>query len=104
MTCKDCIHYDVCVGRVAVGSDKICSYFKDKSRIIELPCGIGDNIFYVHRNSEGNNSIFKVNVLGVVVVIYEDIKKNLFKNNIQRRKRIYRQGNRYIRNKCVFKP
>ena len=75
MTCKDCIHYEVCVARVAVGSDKICSYFKDKSHIIESPCGIGDSIFYIHRGSQGNNYILKADVLGVIVSIYEEFKR-----------------------------
>ena len=39
------------------------------------PCKVGDSIFYLHRNSQGNNSIFKANVLGVVVAIYDDTKK-----------------------------
>lgn len=59
MTCKDCIHYDVChrrinsidflpviKGKVSISSimykncddvEKHCLQFKDKSRIIELP-------------------------------------------------------------------
>ena len=45
------------------------------SKIVELPCGIGDSIFYIHRSSQGNNYILKADVLGVVVVIYGDIKK-----------------------------
>lgn len=40
MTCKDCYHYEMCLPRVAVSNDKICQYFKDKSRIIELPCKV----------------------------------------------------------------
>ena len=75
MTCKDCIYYDVCLARVAAGDDKICSYFKDKSRIIELPCKVGDNIFYIHRTVQGNDYILKANVLAVIVAIYDDTKK-----------------------------
>lgn len=45
MTCKDCIHYDVCQDydhRVMLFYNiaKKCKYFKDKSRIIELPCKV----------------------------------------------------------------
>lgn len=62
MTCKDCIHYDVChrrinsidflpvmKGKVSISSimykkcddvEKHCLHFKDKSRIIELPCKV----------------------------------------------------------------
>lgn len=47
MACKDCIHYDVChkkewyleLGNISEheGVDKVCKFFKDKSRFIELP-------------------------------------------------------------------
>lgn len=50
MTCKDCYHCDVCHLRISLNMDydevkdkpitemeKRCEYFKDKSRIIELP-------------------------------------------------------------------
>ena len=81
MTCKDCIHYDVCaingvdVENTTFKKELCCGEFKDKSRFVELPCKLGDSIFYVHRNSKGNNSIFKVNVFGIVVNIYDDFKK-----------------------------
>ena len=81
MTCKDCIHYDVCVivensaDNEDYNTEFGCTDFKDKSRFVELPCKLGDSIFYVHRNSKGNNSIFKVNVFGIVVNIYDDFKK-----------------------------
>ena len=44
MTCKDCIHSKMCLPRVAVGGDKICQYFKDKSLIIELPIKATDKL------------------------------------------------------------
>lgn len=47
MTCKNCYHYPVCLPRVAVGGDKICESFKDKSRIVELPCKVGETVHYI---------------------------------------------------------
>lgn len=44
MNCKDCIHYEMCLPRVAVSNDKICQYFKDKSQIIELPIKATDRL------------------------------------------------------------
>lgn len=41
-TCKDCIHYDICLGAFGDWLPKICDSFKDKSRFIELPCSVGD--------------------------------------------------------------
>ena len=47
MTCKDCIHYDVCkcvnskvdeMYSNRNGTQYGCGYFKDKSRFVELPC------------------------------------------------------------------
>lgn len=39
MTCKDCIHFEVCLKNGDARPDiKYCSCFKDKSRYIELPC------------------------------------------------------------------
>lgn len=51
MTCKDCIHYNVCEdydNRVTLeiyNMAEKCKYFKDKSRIVELPCDVGDKIY-----------------------------------------------------------
>lgn len=60
MTCKDCVHYDVCHSRIAFMMDyddinntfindmeKRCKHFKDKSKYIELPCKVGDEIWYI---------------------------------------------------------
>ena len=54
MTCKDCIHYDVCViveHRLREDEDYLtefgCSDFKPKSRYIELPCAVGDTVWWL---------------------------------------------------------
>lgn len=49
MTCKDCIYYDVCDydGDVAVFPDRICGFFKDRSRFVELPCKLGDFVYFI---------------------------------------------------------
>ena len=76
--CKDCIHHKVCgkyVDEDDIRAMRFCLYFKDKSQIIELPCKVGDDIFYVRRNSQGNNTIFKANVLDGIVAISGNIKK-----------------------------
>lgn len=52
MTCKDCIHYDVCaingidVEDTTFKKELCCGEFKDKSRIIELPCNMGDTVYH----------------------------------------------------------
>ena len=38
--CKDCINYDVCGVMYHNPNAEHCSYFKDKSQYIKLPCEI----------------------------------------------------------------
>ena len=46
MTCKDCIHCNVCaingtdVDNTTLKKELCCGEFKDKLRIIELPCKV----------------------------------------------------------------
>lgn len=66
MTCKDCIHYDVCGGYTLTDLDcdvfhyaiegrpdeipdieERCSGFKDKSRFVDLPCKVGDTVYII---------------------------------------------------------
>lgn len=60
MTCKDCYHYAVCHLEISfsMGTDYMtnkmyddmenrCSAFKDESKIIELPCKVGDDIYCI---------------------------------------------------------
>lgn len=63
MTCKDCYHYAVCHLEISLsmGTDyvtdemyndmeKRCESFKDKSKIFELPCKVGDKVYKVIRS------------------------------------------------------
>lgn len=57
-TCKDCIHYDVCEYTdryIPLSDGKYCNStnvekigcpFIDKSKIIELPCKVGDKVWW----------------------------------------------------------
>lgn len=47
MTCKDCIHCDVCKWEGLPPLAEQCEDFKDKSRYIELPCKVGDMLYYI---------------------------------------------------------
>lgn len=56
--CKNCLHYEVCADvmkkdlfikeKMLKIANPICKCFLDKSRIIELPCKVGD---YLYTNS-----------------------------------------------------
>jgi hypothetical protein len=58
MTCKDCVHYEVCAENDAmlgentideiVGVENHCEYFKPKSRFVEVPDD--KNIIFVKDN------------------------------------------------------
>ena len=58
MTCKNCIHYDVCTNIwTYVNRTLECRHFKDKSKQIELPCKVGDVVYYI-----AGKRIYKSNV------------------------------------------
>lgn len=57
--CKDCIKTDVCKHKANLDKDPIigmsvekCEHFKDKSKFIELPCKVGDTVWYVNNDEE----------------------------------------------------
>lgn len=43
--CKKCLHGVVC--GASDDSTLICNHFKDSSRYIELPCKVGDTVYYI---------------------------------------------------------
>ena len=65
-SCKECYHYEVCrmhyrqkceltyetekeVRRAMLEAEKespICDHFKDRSRFVELPCRVGDKVYF----------------------------------------------------------
>lgn len=62
MTCKDCVHYEVCKEQDAmlgenkideiVGVEKLCEYFKPKSRFVELPCEVGQTVYLIDEHQK----------------------------------------------------
>ena len=77
MTCKDCIHYDLCrsCSRIQLGwhgnsvhyvenMEEICKDFKDRSRFVELPCKVGDTLFVPTRNLVSEYKIVSFHVCG----------------------------------------
>lgn len=44
-SCKDCLHVDVCKSKDIFGDMPVCSYFKDRTRFVELPCKVGDVVY-----------------------------------------------------------
>ena len=84
-TCADCVHVDVCedLTRYKLSpkraeellsllreKGKTCEHFQDRSRFVELPCKVGDTVYYF--NSAGDIysqkvSGFIVNFVGILV-------------------------------------
>lgn len=65
MTCKDCIHYEVCLEEAKSkneslddfdieGIEDFCRFSKPKSRYIELPCAVGDTVYWVTKSCDEN--------------------------------------------------
>lgn len=49
MTCKDCVHYDICekLRPIEYCMDITCSHFKNKANFVELPCKVGDKVWLI---------------------------------------------------------
>ena len=57
MTCKDCIHYDVCIQKKDMEksiekTQMPCTNFIDISRFIELPCKVGDKVYRINDDNQ----------------------------------------------------
>lgn len=89
MTCKDCVHYEVCkkyeidiqvnfyeqeFNEQEFINDGICSSFRDKSRLIALPCKAGDYIYFTTKT----NNHFSTIKFGRVYEICINSNDNLF--------------------------
>ncbi len=48
-TCKDCVHYEVCFIVESYGEEdnENCRSFKPKSRFVELPCELGQTVYFI---------------------------------------------------------
>ena len=75
MTCKDCIHYDVCHNNFKnidlneeMTDEHRCVYFKDKSRIIELPCKVGDTVYYIANIGKTSRLLPFINEYSVLTI------------------------------------
>lgn len=68
MTCKDCVHYDVCQydGELCDNPD-MCEFFKPKSRFVELPCKVGQTVYVVSPTYPLRNSIYECTIAQVTI-------------------------------------
>lgn len=47
MNCKDCLHYEVCCDEYELEHAENCNNFKDKSKVIELPCKSDETVYQI---------------------------------------------------------
>lgn len=73
MTCKDCIHNEVCYG-THIDDSPTCCDFKDKSRFVELPCKVGTYVYFI---TDVNGHCFTIK-FGRVYEISMTSNDNLF--------------------------
>lgn len=106
MNCKDCYHCDVCHLRISLNMDydevkdkpitemeKRCEYFKNKSRIIELPCKVGTKVYVISSQTSDNHNLFIfedvidryiIDENGIIMCFTNHLSKNDYRNKWDR--------------------
>ena len=65
MTCKDCVHYEVCMDFTTLKEsvfcqnydkqEELCDYFKNKANFVELPCEVGTLVYVLRWKRKRTN-------------------------------------------------
>lgn len=72
MTCKDCLHLTICDYLASVEGNNImfwyeaaekCSFFKNKSHFVELPCQVGDVVYDITLGNAKKQKVISIAVL-----------------------------------------
>ena len=59
--CNKCIHEDVCYSAIMYEDiETICDDFKDKSKFIEMPCRLGEKMFFSFRGEICDATVVKI--------------------------------------------
>ena len=89
MICNNCIHDDLCEKRSYALDSQLgdCCQFKDKSKVFEAPCQIGECIYSIHRGKILEHLItgFSITNIGTYV-LYQDVNGlcySKFSDNIE---------------------
>ncbi|MBQ7505326.1 MAG: hypothetical protein IJT79_08435 [Ruminococcus sp.] len=59
--CFKCIHEDICE-ELKCGRPVDCVFFKDRSKFIELPCKVGDVVYFAKKKKFKYATIVQVNI------------------------------------------
>lgn len=95
-SCKECIHFDRCKGlykfdRLQKAVSKGCSYFKDRSRFVELPCKVGDMVYVLKGDHiefahviaiylDNSGGMFDLKIFKEIAINFYISKYNTFEN------------------------
>lgn len=98
MTCDDCYFSELCHSRIAFGMgldslghdddqiEKSCKRFKNRNLIVELPCKVGDTVYFltgIRRNiiksAKVKEIIFDEN--GIMDLFVQDDPNHMFENS-----------------------
>ena len=69
--CENCYHYEACLnslsGYKVLNNTEgfVCEHYKDKSLIVELPCRVGDDLYWI--SDENEVKCQKNAIVGIVV-------------------------------------
>lgn len=84
MNCKDCSGYDFCPDYKKANFNEnvevLCDKFKDKARFIELPCKVGDRVYYIGSSDprqleEGFVDEVQIDGYATVIIIKEALTR-----------------------------
>ena len=65
MTCKDCLHYEVCnyyIDEETSMTVAECRYFSNRSEWVKLPCKVGDTLY----QCDAAGRIYEITVTGII--------------------------------------
>lgn len=64
--CKECIHNDICdLQKIIIENRDSCKHFKDSNRFVELPCKVGDTVYYI--TGIGHNLVKTATIKEIII-------------------------------------
>ena len=105
MTCKDCIHYELCLPNSEAYGFKMkpCGKFKPKSRYIELPCAVGDTVYWWNKGGNLTEAEVTRNCITAKIEVgfeydisYDEIGKTVFLTREEAEKALERSSNEKV--------
>lgn len=85
--CKDCVHYNVCeewadrTNHAYYQYGSYCEHFKDKSRIVEIPCDVGDWLYLPCCGEIIELQVFEIQIKHIFVDYNTGVIKNIIALN-----------------------